>query len=142
LQADIELAASQEESVRAMKNLVRESEDERNELEGYLLSRDNPAYFLELLEDLGDDSGVRVTVSALTEESAAPKGDDTPMFGGVGDPRIHVQLEAVGGFAELYHFVTLLEHMPYAATVRTVRLGRTESASLWEAIVGISVYTR
>lgn len=132
-----------QESIRSMQTLVEETTAQRNELNGYLLAVDDPAPFLELVEAIGTDAQVELTISNVVEEL----GEKTvqPGKATLGPPSVHVSvsLEASGTWSELYAFITLLETMPYAVTIAQVALERdTEGgAGRWTALITVHADT-
>jgi hypothetical protein len=133
--------ASTEEAVRSMKNLVKDTKDERQELESQLLARTDPTPFLGLLEDLAQDTGVQVEVSSLTE-ATLDHASVEPLHGGVGLPPVRAVLEVDGAFAQVHHFITLLELIPYALSLERVAVERSQEGAGWSAVIMMSIFTR
>ncbi len=137
---EVAAGSVKEDMIRSVKALVRETEDERRELEAHLLRRDDPTPFLTLLEGLGNTAGVTVEVSSLTEVTE-PEGKEIA-FGGLGSPRVTATVEIEGGFAQLYHFLRLVELMPYALTIERVALERNSEDQNWSGILSLTIPTR
>lgn len=142
LRADLDNSALQEDALRGMQNLVRETEEERGELNKYLVTRDNPASFLEQLESVGAEVGVGVSIASLEELVSTGSNPESDPYGGVGSPQIRVSLEVLGTWKGVYAYLQLLEVMPYALAIEQVSIAQQETGSLWEGVVTIVAYTR
>jgi len=143
LREEIGSVAGQEEMIRSMKNLVKDTQSERNELEAQLLSRTDPAPFLGLLEDIATDAHVIADVTSLSEEPL-PVVDEKGgvLYGGVGGPVVRAVVEVEGGFAQIYHLITLVELMPYGVVLERVGVQREKGAVAWSGTLTMDIYTR
>jgi hypothetical protein len=147
LRASVYERAQQTEEMQHTAQLVRETERERAELSQYLLNLNNPTPFLSLVESLGDSSGVRLEVESLTEVASPPtasnkKKTSTEATAPQGVPMVQVVITIEGRFDRVYHFLTLLEHMPYATTLTHTSLSQTPESDLWSGTAYLEIGTQ
>jgi|GEM_PF-3108794 len=102
-----------QERMQAMEQLVQQTTQERAEMNTYLLSLDDPLPFLKLIENLGVDTHVGLTVDSLTEERVDDRAGSTAE----GQKYVHLVLLIAGDWAGIYHLIDLLESLPYIAVV-------------------------
>lgn len=102
--------SKQEASVKASSLLktLSMTKDDQVELDRYVIGKDGPVSFVEMLEKLALDRGLELDVSAL---SVVP------------DPqyryfeKVVLSVETKGSFSKLLSFITLLETLPYKVTM-------------------------
>lgn len=128
----------QRDEVRAF---VTETSEMRSELAGYLLASDDPIDFLNLLEQMGQEANVLLTVVSLSrEEPVVAKGTNNDIQA----PQVRVALLVEGAWENIYHLLALLETMPYSLSIDRVHVTeeKTETGFVWSGQIGISVNTR
>jgi ribosomal protein S15P/S13E len=120
---------------------LKETEDSRSELLTYIPNTNDPTPFLSVIESLGNDAGVELEVSSITEEVLSVGSESKD---GQSDtaPGVFVELRVEGGFAHLYHLLALLEHMPYATSIVHTALTKSSETSVWEGQVRLHVTVR
>jgi len=125
-----------------VRALVAETEDVRTELAGYLVP-DEPIDFLNLLEkELAQEAGVVFRVESLSKEGGGTeklKKGEVPQ-----EPHVQAVLSVEGQWENIYHFVLLLETVPYALTVNRVNISEEEleTGYGWSGQIHISVNTK
>jgi hypothetical protein len=97
------------ENKQATLILLDETRQGREELSRYFVPLEDPTTFLELVESSAKDAGVLLEVETLAEV-ASEKGEE-------GTKKIKAVLLVEGGWQNVYHCISLLEHMPFAVTV-------------------------
>ncbi len=120
------------EAVLAEQQLFESTASERTELAQYLIPAADPTPFLGLLESLGKDAHIDVEVHSLEPDNAAsPSGSAAKTQPAI--PSVRVTLVVSGLWPDLYHFLALLEQLPYAVTVDHVALDidETAAAGVW-----------
>lgn len=128
-----------EQAQGAREALVLRTKQDRDELNSYVLSLDNPTPVLALVEQLGIDAGVMVEVESVATEKASTK-----QGGGVENDveSLQMALSVSGGWDEVYHLLRLLEELPYVAQVDAVALEEVlvEGSHLWKGQVHLRVF--
>lgn len=109
------------------ETLLKSTEYERSEILKYFVSTEDPTDFLELIESSGRDAGVVLDVDSIKVE-----GSDSETI-----KRMEISLSVQGGWEEMYHFVFLLEHLPFAShiTRATLTVAKNLENSLWKGII-------
>ena len=112
--------------------LLNRTKAGREEIASYFISEEDPTPFLELVETLGKDAGVTLEVEAISiDPVSADEGKS------VGD-NMKVVLFVEGSWKSLYHFMSLLEHMPYVATIASATFTVDEgSADTWKGQIDL-----
>ena len=125
--------------------LLRDTEADRKELFGYLLMIDDPTPLLTLVETLGTDTGATLEVESLTE--VQPSGNKDAKKGTANSKEsqkdqlttLQVVAHVEGGFDQVYHLLTLLEHMPYIVSLTQMSLTRSPESNQWDGRVYMQV---
>lgn len=99
-----QLAARQAQA-RSMRTLARDTQAQRATLAALTTDRD-VVDIIDRLENMGSETGVAVTVDAVSA------GEVTDTF-----QAIVISLRVVGEFDAIFHYLTLLETLPAAATL-------------------------
>lgn len=107
LQNDIAVQEKREMILKSTKKLVFETVSDRRKLDSFFVTKDRVVEFLEQVADLGKESGVKLTITnlGLEDEQGAPS--DLYQL-------LKLNIEARGGWQNLYHFLTMLESVPFA----------------------------
>ena len=104
---------AQKDAHASLVRFLEGSAADTEELNRHLLSIDNPSPFLALIEETARDAGVVVDVETLEVASAGE--------GGAGQEEARKYLRLVlmvsGSWRAVYHFVALVEHLPYVTRV-------------------------
>lgn len=108
------VSAQATESVR-LASLATETKSARELLRTYVVSDDDVASFLGLIERSGRALGLVVTTKSVTID----KPDGTGPF-----ETLIVTLEVEGSYAQITQVLKLIEVMPYQVSVRSVALDR------------------
>jgi Na+-translocating ferredoxin:NAD+ oxidoreductase RnfG subunit len=117
---------------QTVRRIVRDIQQERNELNTYFVTEDGIVTFLEDVENLTADTGAEVRVQSVAEGSPIDKD------GMVASLQVTIALQ--GTFQEVFHSLALLEKFPKAMTMREVRIIQNPTeARMWKAEVNIYV---
>jgi hypothetical protein len=133
-QAATTLDRSQKDARIRADLFVREVAEEYRSLRTLLVSRKDPTPFLTAVEYIGSAAGVTLEVESVVESALTDKEQAVQLL-----PSIDMAVSSKGSFEEVYRFLELLEHMPYALTVRSVALSVSDSSALWEVQVTVRV---
>jgi hypothetical protein len=121
-EARTELARMEQQELAeaSLNTYIKRAKVDVEKLQTYILSIEDPLPFLNLIEeDMAKGAGVAVTVDSFVEESGGGTGAEE----GAEIPReryVRVTLSAVGAWEDLYHFLVMLERIPYV--VRTEKV--------------------
>lgn len=113
----------------------------RSGLSTYLVSYDDP---LELLSFVDEQLPKIAGVSAGVLEGGITKEEPTDEKGKkTGNTYVRIALNVKGNWADLFHYLLLLEHMPYATTIDKVVLSQSDTGGeyTWEGDVFLAAAT-
>lgn len=111
-------------------SLLANTEEERKELQTYLVSIEDPTPFLENIEQLANDTGVTLEVQSLRPEDVKEAVLETQKV-------MVVKLFVEGRWTQLYRLISLLETMPHLTTIEkvTLTLKDDDNAQEWEGVI-------
>ncbi|MBI5004895.1 MAG: hypothetical protein HZC04_01780 [Candidatus Lloydbacteria bacterium] len=110
-----------EENLRLLKNSVQNTEGDRAQIAALFVSEDGIVSFIERVESLGVSSHAQVLLQSVSVE------------GGV----LKLDISATGAFSEVFHFLTLLEKLPYRTVfekVSILKLPEDKKGNEWQAL--------
>jgi len=107
------------QQLRTLQDLLEELGAEEAALDGRFLSSEGLVPFIELVEDVGRDAGVTVEVVSV--------GIQPESEAGASHEWLKVALKAEGSWAEVFHFVRMLETMPYAIKLDQAGISREQT---------------
>ncbi len=116
----------------ALRERVREVEDERKELRSFFLQFNDPAPLLEMVEEAGARFGLVVEIESVTEATLGGNKDGEAERIG----RVAVKFD--GAWSDCYRFVETIERLPYAVSIESVKVSRNKSEQ-WSGEVTFSV---
>ncbi len=120
---------------------LQSTEADRAELVTYVPRTNDPTPFLSTIESLGQDAGVVLEVSSLTESptpSVINKNTPPPPI----LPSVEMVLGVEGSFEHLHHVLTLLEHMPYISSITQIGITRSLETNVWKGQIHLQVTVR
>lgn len=129
---DIELELKKEQRLRAMKQLVRDTEEKRAQLNQYFIDGESAIVdFLERIESLGDEVGAPVTIDSVSPQETE---DD------VAYEHLRITLSTQGAWRDVFHLFSLIESLPYSIEVEKADFSRRDkiggenaSSPQWQA---------
>ena len=132
LSHEISVSEKREDTFRSIEGVLAETEDEREELRGYLVTEDSIVSFLRYIEVLGERVGVAGTIANVSHTDE--DGDTTVR-------PLELTVKAEGTLRGVEQYLSLLQFMPYRVDVEQVRFARTSrspdeeggAAELWRA---------
>jgi hypothetical protein len=125
LQERISVIAGQHAAFQTYNELTRLAEEtkaDREELQTYLLSREETSSFLTSIEQAGAGLNVAVSTDALKENGAA----------------IVVQFSLSGAEQNVHEMIHALETLPYRSSLASLTFNRKEGSAV-EAVVEVEV---
>jgi len=115
-----------EENLRMLKNSVQNTEKGRAQIAERFVSEDGIVSFIERVESLGALSHAQVVLQAVSVE------------GGV----LKLDISATGAFSEIFHFLSLLEGLPYRTQfekVSILKLPEDKKGNEWQTLVAFDL---
>jgi len=91
---------------------LRDTKEIRDQIERFIIRAGEEAFFLEKIESLAGPAGVSVRILSFEK-----KGD-----------KLHLSIESQGTFATNYHFLSLLETIPYQVKISKSLFTREETS--------------
>lgn len=104
-----------EKTLRAAKISLEKNETLIKAIDTYFIPRDGVVPFIEELEKLGKDSGVMLSVGAVSTEVDPKVKDDFK-------ETLRLRLETTGSWKDTFYFLSLIESLPYRAQVEQIAL--------------------
>jgi len=117
LVSDLDIQASEEGKIRSIRNIVRDTESERTELDARFVNDDNVVDFLETIESLGAVADVSLDVVSVGIEGPLTDEEDIVEF-------LRLSLVVQGSFESVVHLLSLLESLPLVIEVGQFGLDR------------------
>lgn len=146
-EARTELAQMKQQEVAeaSLGAYVERSQADIGKLQTYILSIDDPLPFLTLVEeDMARLAGVTVTVESFFEEggNGVSAEEEVEILR---ERYVFVAVSAVGAWEDLYHFLAMLERVPYAVRTEKVVLvdeAKEGAGEKWKAQVSMRMLAR
>lgn len=103
-------------SLRGIRDSLESNKIELEALNSYFLRPDGIVDFIEFLEDLGEKSGIALTIGGVSTELDPKVKDDFKEI-------LRLRLETSGSWNEIFYFLNALERLPYAIRVDNFSVG-------------------
>lgn len=140
MRAQVEQEVNREQRLIGFQSIIRDTELERSELDTYFIGRDGVVSFLELLESFGDTANVSVevsTVEVVTERRVTTQNGKEVELPPPAVESLQVIVSVGGSFEEVFHYLTLLETMPFHTAINSVSIERARSEGVaWSGLFG------
>jgi len=133
LEADLQVELLSEERSRSMKKLVEDTKTQRAALNTFFVSDDGVASFISDLESTAASARVDLDITSVGVEDIS--ADETLL------ELLTLRFSAEGTWQEVVHFVSLLELMPHALSIRSSQLQRSVRGEeiVWQGAFNVSV---
>jgi hypothetical protein len=121
-------------ALSTQKKVVSGTVEKRDQLTSYFINQGSVGSFFEKLEEIADNTNVDFSVISAR-------------LGQVGAEGLRVQISADGTFRNVYHFLTLVETMPFGINITTLDMhtnivgDTTETGQSWRGVFGLEVIT-
>ena len=136
---EADAAVQKEIKLRSVKELIKDTEMDRSKLDTYFVSDDKIVDFIEDVENLGLLTDSYVEVISVNVSSDRGSKDSLSEL-------LNIDFEVKGGWREIFHFVTLLEKMPFKIDVSRVNLEvvydnttKKDITGVWKGFFSIAV---
>ena len=121
--------AQEADRVRAVKNALAQTKDDRAALDALLIAPDGIVTFIERIEALGRTAGVSVTVDEITVEPS----EESPT-----SDHLVVRFHASGSWQQVSHLLVLAESLPLPVSLSNVRFETSGGkVSVWRGTFSI-----
>lgn len=115
----------------SVNRLLQETKDDRSRLDLYFITRETAANFVEEMEGIARRSGVTLKLSSLDAVK-----DKQPGAGS----RLKLNLRVEGDFPKIFHFLKILESMPYRLRFSAVSVVKEESSWRSDMMIDLISY--
>lgn len=112
-------AVSDKERIHELERTLKDTENERNKISEYFVTKTNAVTFIEQIEKVGKNAGVDLTVNSVSDEAKDAGA-------------IQLSFSAAGSFPDIYRLVALVESMPYKVTLKKANISRAGDQTLWK----------
>lgn len=132
-EADIE--ALQDLRLRSIQKIVKDTEEQRGQINIYFVGDDEIVKFIETVELLGVLADADVEINSVNiEERRREEGEENDEF-------LQLTFSATGEWNEVFYFFSLVELLPYNIEVKRASFesGSKEKSGIWNGSFGITV---
>ncbi|MEO8638146.1 MAG: hypothetical protein ABI430_04580 [Candidatus Taylorbacteria bacterium] len=129
------LAVAQEQSLQSLqesnylsfKKTMENTKTDREKLDSFFVGGDGVVPFIELVEGQGRLSGATTSITSVGTVKSASASSSIEV--------LNLQVEAAAGWKSLYHFLSLLENLPYRIALANVAMKTDQGGKkgYWEA---------
>ena len=124
------ILSTQNKNTQTIRRVVRDTKEERAELQSYFVNEDELVSFLEKLEAVGVRTGAPLSVENVGARGAVDKdGLIVPLS---------LSLRATGTFRQVVHTLALVEAFPKVLSLERVRLSQLPDEG-WQAIYEVEL---
>ncbi len=126
----IDAEAVQESTQNSIKALVAETAPLRKQVQSYSIDKEESVSFIELLEDVGKEVGVAVSVQsvAIVERPGVTSFEN-----------LQLTLKATGSWQSVVRFLGLLESLPYEAQIAQATVVSVPGDGPWRLDLTLTV---
>lgn len=122
LSASVERSRGEEKNINAIARALQETERSREKLGEYYLKKSGIVFFIERLESMGKNAGLKTIVQnvSVPEKSAI----------------LSIGVDTEGSFEDTFYFLSLLEKLPYKLAIESVTMREKAGAGTVESATG------
>ena len=117
---EVDTVLQKEIKLRSVKYLIKDTEDERADLDSHFVIDDEVINFIEIIENLGMDSGAKIEVTNVSVSSTNKEAADQINISEL----LYLDFKIEGRFAQMFHFLSILEKLPFKIDILRVNFGR------------------
>jgi len=112
----------------AVRNALNNAEGDIKKIESYVVTEDGVVDFIQFVESLADSAGVSLDVNQVSFEDEEKR-------------LLSIHMVSEGSWQETFHFVSLLENIPYRAQFERLNL-LFQGESNWRGDYRVNVVSR
>lgn len=113
------------ENNRSLKDLMNKIADEKQKIDSVFLDKENIINFIESLESVSGKTGASIKIGNINIDNRKEKN-------------VFLQFSLTGDFVRLFHYLVLLENLPYLINIEKTGLKKAASNE-WRADFEVSV---
>lgn len=136
---EVDVVLQKEIKLRSVKSLIKDTAKEREELDSRFVADDNIVNFIEIIEDLGADSGAEVEIISVSVSDINKEITNKSDIGEF----LNLDFKIEGRFAQVFHFLSMLEKLPFNIDILRANLEKisneTKNADSWNGFFSIAV---
>lgn len=95
---------SKGEELRTLENIARDTKEDRTKLDSFFITEDDIVVFLENIESLEGDTGANISVESISKKQV----EESSII-----EKLDLNITVNGTWRSVYHFLVLLESLPY-----------------------------
>ncbi len=128
--SDTESKSGREERVRIIKNITDGNKDKIQSLRNFFIQKGDEAKFIEKIETVGKDSGVKFEIKSIDVDPNQPKSFKE-------DVSVRIAIE--GSWQEVAAFIDKVQKMDFGVAIEYLNLD-AKPPSLWSGSLGLIVF--
>ena len=139
---EIDIALEKEVKLKSIKNLIKDTENDRAKLNAYFVVDDKVIDFIEDIENLAKDTNVDLKVMSIDIND---DGNNTPQQNNISE-LLQLNLKVAGLWDNLFHFISLVDELPFRVDISKVNLqvvydsnNKDKNPTDWEGMFVVSV---
>lgn len=113
---EVDIVLQKEIKLRSVKFLIRDTLQERADLDSHFVADDEIIDFIETIENLGADSGAKIEITNVSISSIEKKEDDQVNISEL----LNLDFKIKGRFIQMFHFLSMLEKLPFKIDILRV----------------------
>lgn len=133
---EVNIAVQKEINLRSVKDLIKETKEDRLKLDTYFIADDKVVDFIENLEQLSKYAGVDIEVVSVDVSQDVKKNMSESL---------DLDFKVSGKWRDIFHLLTLIENMPLKIKILKTNLKvvysdgvNKKSSGVWEGFFSIS----
>lgn len=140
---EVDSVLQKEIKLRSVKYLIKDIQDDIVKLDSHFVADDEIINFIEMIEDLGVESGAKVEVTNVSIDVVDEKVVDKNKI----DESLNLDFKIEGRFVEMFHFLSMFEKLPFKINILRTNFEKTpddkmqfdETLEPWNGFFSITV---
>ncbi|MDP6387963.1 MAG: type 4a pilus biogenesis protein PilO [Candidatus Pacebacteria bacterium] len=123
LQNEVDSTLQREIKLRSVKNLINDTQKEREKLNLYFIADDKIVNFIEDIEEVGAYSGVSVKVTSVSIDESTSGNLNKDKISEL----LNLDFNIEGRFDELFYFLSMIEKLPFKIDIHRVNFEKVSN---------------
>ena len=139
---EIDIAIQKEIKLKSVKDLIKDTENDRKKLDTYFVADDKIVNFIEDVEKIGSDIGVDVEVVSV---SISDSKSQVPAHSKISE-QLNLDFKVEGMWSDVFQFLAIMEKLPFKIDISKTSLevvysdtARKISSGKWKGFFSITV---
>lgn len=135
---DVDTAVQKEVKLKSVKDIIKDTTDGREKIDTYFINDDEIIGFIGEVEKIGRDIGVDVEIISVSISDSKLQQDNISEL-------LDLDLKAEGQWSRIFHFLALIEKMPFKINISTINLeaiyesdNKKDSSGIWKGFFSIN----